>query len=101
MEVSDLPASIRSTLCPCLQGTSFSVANINCKLSLSRKMLKMNTGPRRIFMLRNTPSSIVNQIPHGTIEIDDHNNTAVCVSIFVVLHYTSQECDVTQYNSKI
>ena len=32
--------------------------------------------------------------------MDSHADTAVCGSNFTVLHYTSQECDVTPYNSK-
>ena len=60
----------------------------------------MNTGPRRICMLKNTPPNISNQISHGTIEIDSHADTAVCSSKFVVLVYNSQEYDVAPYNSK-
>ena len=32
--------------------------------------------------------------------MDSHADTAVCVSNFVVLDYTSKEFDVTPYNAK-
>ena len=60
----------------------------------------MNTGPRRICGVKYKKNPISNKISHGTIEIDNHADTAVCGSNFVVLAYTSQECDVTPYNSK-
>ena len=60
----------------------------------------MNTGPRRICGIKNKQYYIPNIISHGKIEMDSHADTAVCGSNFVVLDYTSQECDVTPYNSK-
>ena len=77
MEVSYLTAFARSTLVPCRQVTYLSVARITCKLSLPRIISKMNTGPRRIFMIIVTPPDIQNQISHGTIDIDNHTDTAV------------------------
>ena len=60
----------------------------------------MNTGPRRICGIKNKQYHVIDNISHGTIEMDSHEDTAVCGSNFVVLDYTSQECDVTPYNSK-
>ena len=51
-------------------------------------------------MVKNKPIISLNQVSHGTIEMDSHADTAVCGSNFVVLDYTSQECDVTPYNAK-
>ena len=51
-------------------------------------------------MVKNKPIISLNQFSHGTIEMDSHADTAVCGSNFVVLDYTSQECDVTPYNAK-
>ena len=63
-------------------------------------MSRINTGPRRICHVKYKKDPISNKISHGTIEINNHADTAVCGSNFVVLAYTSQECDVTPYNSK-
>ena len=60
----------------------------------------MNTGPRRINGIKNKQCKLPSAISFGTIEMDSHADTAVCGSNFVVLDYTSQECDVTPYNSK-
>ena len=51
-------------------------------------------------MVRNKPIISLNQVSYETIEMDSHADTAICVSNFVILDYTSQECDVTPYNAK-
>ena len=63
-----------------------------------RIISRLNTGPRRICRIKNKIKR--KEISHGTIEMDSHADTAVCGSNFTVLTYTSQECDVTPYNSK-
>ena len=66
----------------------------------NRQIAPLNTGPRRICGIQNKQCKLPDIISHGTIEMDSHADTAVCGSNFVVLDYTSQECDVTPYNSK-
>ena len=51
-------------------------------------------------MVIHKPIISLNQVSHGTIEMESHSDTAVCGSNFVVLNHTSQECDVTPYNTK-
>ena len=66
----------------------------------TRIAYRLNTGPRRIYRIKNINKLKRIEISHGTIEIDSYADAALCRSKFTVLNYTSQECDVVQYDSK-
>ena len=59
-----------------------------------------NTGPRRIYRIKNKNKFKRKEISHGITEMDNHADAAACGSNFTKLNYTSQEYGVTPYNSK-